>query len=150
MMLATGEGLVVYPVVVVKVEGIMCRALLDTGAAYSRRRPRRRGFRFEEESEIPASLQRCSVESLDRGVSQVFERAAQFKAQNQRDMTVQLGDVVLIQSPERNRGKWNIGIVNKLIKGKDGVVTAIRLRAGKSYLDRAIQHLYPMELSCDH
>ncbi len=35
MMLATGEGLVVYPVVVVKVEGIMCRALLDTGAGSS-------------------------------------------------------------------------------------------------------------------
>jgi len=56
---------------------------------------------------------------------------------------------VLIQSPERNRGKWNIGIVDKLIKGRDGVVRAIRLRAGKSYLERAIQHLYPMELSCD-
>ena len=66
-----------------------------------------------------------------------------------KEMTVQLGDVVLIQSPERNRGKWNIGIVNKLIKGRDGVVRAIRLRAGKSYLERAIQHLYPMELSCD-
>lgn len=35
LMLATGEGLVVYPVVVVKVEGIMCRALLDTGAGSS-------------------------------------------------------------------------------------------------------------------
>jgi len=34
-MLATGEGLVVYPVVVVEVEGIMCRALLDTGAGGS-------------------------------------------------------------------------------------------------------------------
>lgn len=66
-----------------------------------------------------------------------------------KEMTVKLGDVVLIQNPERNRGKWNIGIVNKLIKGRDGVVRAIRLRAGKSYLERAIQHLYPMELSCD-
>lgn len=35
LMLATGEGLVVYPVVVVKVEGVMCRALLDTGAGSS-------------------------------------------------------------------------------------------------------------------
>lgn len=34
-MLTTGEGLVVYPVVVVEVEGIMCRALLDTGAGSS-------------------------------------------------------------------------------------------------------------------
>ena len=59
------------------------------------------------------------------------------------------GDVVLIKGSERNRGKWNIGIVVKLIKGRDGVVRALRLRAGKSYLERAIQQLYPMELSCD-
>ena len=34
-MLPTGEGLVVYPVVVVEVDGIRCRALLDTGAGSS-------------------------------------------------------------------------------------------------------------------
>ena len=39
--------------------------------------------------------------------------------------------------------------MSKLIKGRDGVVSAIRLRAGKSYLERAAQHLYPKELSCD-
>ena len=32
MLLATGEGAVIYPVVVVNVNGITCRALLDTGA----------------------------------------------------------------------------------------------------------------------
>ena len=68
-----------------------------------------------------------------------------------KEMSLQPGDVVLIQSTERSRGKWNIGIVVKLIiiTGRDGVVKAVRLRAGKSYLERAIQHLYPMELSCD-
>ena len=60
------------------------------------------------------------------------------------------GDVVLIKGNERNRGKWNIGIMVKLIKGRDRVVRAVRLRAGKSYLERAIQQLYPMELSCDN
>ena len=64
-------------------------------------------------------------------------------------LTLKVGDVVLIQSEERNRGKWNIGVVVKLIKGRDGVVRATRLRAGKSYLERAIQQLCPMELSCD-
>ena len=39
--------------------------------------------------------------------------------------------------------------MTKLIKGRDGVVRAIRLRASKSYLECAIQHLYPMELSCE-
>ena len=32
MLAATGEGTVTYPVVVVMVKGIKCRALLDTGA----------------------------------------------------------------------------------------------------------------------
>jgi len=35
MLLATGEQSVIYPVVVVKVDGIKCRALLDTGAGSS-------------------------------------------------------------------------------------------------------------------
>ena len=61
-----------------------------------------------------------------------------------KEMTVQPGNVVLIQGSEQNRGKWNIGIV-----GRDEVVLAIRLRAGRLYLEHAIQHLYPMELSCD-
>ena len=62
---------------------------------------------------------------------------------------IKTGDVVLIQIDERNRGKWNVGIVVKLIKGRDSVVRAARLRAGKSFLERAIQQLCPMELSCD-
>ena len=53
-----------------------------------------------------------------------------------KEVSVKVGDVVLIQNDERNRGKWNVGIVVKLIKGKDGVVRAAKLRAGKSYLER--------------
>ena len=26
---------------------------------------------------------------------------------------------------------------------------AVKLRAGKSYVERAVQHLYPFEISCD-
>ncbi|XP_028407828.1 uncharacterized protein LOC114530405 [Dendronephthya gigantea] len=64
-------------------------------------------------------------------------------------LSLKVGDVVIIQSNQRNRGKWNIGIVVKLIKGRDGVIRAARLRAGKSYIERAVQQLCPMELSCD-
>ena len=35
MLLATGKGAVIYPVVVVDLDGIKCRALLDTGAGSS-------------------------------------------------------------------------------------------------------------------
>ena len=61
-----------------------------------------------------------------------------------KEMRVKAGDIVLIKGDERNRGKWKIGIFDKLMKGRDGIVRAVRLRAGKSYLERTIQHL-----SCD-
>ena len=59
------------------------------------------------------------------------------------------GDVVIIKEDQRNRNCWKLGIIDKLIVGRDGVVRAAKLRAGKSFLERAIQHLYPLELSCD-
>ena len=39
--------------------------------------------------------------------------------------------------------------MEELIAGRDGVVRAVKLRAGKSYLERAVQQLYPLELSCN-
>ena len=44
---------------------------------------------------------------------------------------------------------WKYGIVTKLISGRDGVIRGAKLRAGKDHLERAVQHLYPMELRCD-
>ena len=38
-----------------------------------------------------------------------------------KQLSIKPGDVVLMTSDERNRGKWNIGVVVKLIKGRDGV-----------------------------
>ena len=66
----------------------------------------------------------------------------------QRDLP-SVGDVVIVKSEDKNRGKWPLGIVEELIVGKDGVVRGARLRAGKSHVERAVQHLYPLELSCD-
>ncbi len=63
--------------------------------------------------------------------------------------TVAKGDVVIIQSDERNRGKWPLGVVEELYKGRDGVVRAVKRRAGKTFLERAVNQLYPLELSCD-
>jgi len=56
---------------------------------------------------------------------------------------------VIIQSEERNRGKWPLGVIEELYPGRDGIIRAAKLRAGKSFLERAINHLYPVELSCD-
>ena len=68
---------------------------------------------------------------------------------NKRQLSVTSGDVIIIKGDEKNRGQWKLGIVDELFPGSDGVIRAVKLRAGKSYLERPIQHLYPLELSCD-
>ena len=65
---------------------------------------------------------------------------------NKSEVKLKAGDVVLIKGKEINRGKWNIGIVEEMIKGWDGIVRVVKLRAGKSHLEQPIQHLYPLEL----
>ena len=59
------------------------------------------------------------------------------------------GDLAIIKSDEKSRGKWKIAIIYQLFKGEDGVIRGICLHAGKSYLERPIQCLYPLELNCD-
>ena len=63
--------------------------------------------------------------------------------------TLNVGDVMLIKGEEKNRGHWKIGIIQELITGRDGIVRGAKLRAGKSTLERAVQHLYPLEFQCD-
>ena len=63
--------------------------------------------------------------------------------------SVEVGDVVIIRDENKDRHKWRLGIVEELIAGRDGIVRAVRLRAGKKHLERAVQQLYPLELSCD-
>ena len=60
-----------------------------------------------------------------------------------------VGDVVIIKSPERNRNSWPLGIVERLIEGRDGVIRGARLRTSRSNIELPIQHLYPLKLSCD-
>lgn len=36
-----------------------------------------------------------------------------------------------------------------MFTGKNGVIRAVRLRSGRDRLERAVQQLYPLELSCD-
>ena len=66
-----------------------------------------------------------------------------------KKMKISIGDVVLIKNEDRNRRKWKIGIVDKLYYGRDDVIRAVQLRSGKSFIQRPIQHLYPLELNCD-
>ena len=58
-------------------------------------------------------------------------------------------EVVIIKGKERNRNSRRLGIVVELFKGKNGNVHAAKIRCGKSELERAVQHLYPLHLHCD-
>ena len=58
-------------------------------------------------------------------------------------------DVVLIGGDDINRGKWTVGIVKELVTGRDDIVRVVKLRTKTPELERAIQMLYPLELSCD-
>ena len=40
---------------------------------------------------------------------------------------IHVGEVVIIKSEQKNRGKWKIGVVDNLIQGRDGVVRVVKL-----------------------
>ena len=71
------------------------------------------------------------------------------ESQGTRETQLKIGDVVIIKSDEKNGAKWQLGIVHGLYKGRDGVVRAVKLFAGKTFMERSPIHLYPLELSCD-
>ena len=56
---------------------------------------------------------------------------------------------MIIKSEEKNRGKWPLGIVKELYPGRDAVVRAVKVRSGRNFLGRPVQHLYPLELSSE-
>ena len=60
-----------------------------------------------------------------------------------------VGEVVIIQSEQKNRGAWVLGIIIELIQGRDGVIRGVKVPTGKLIMERAVQFLYPVELSCD-
>ena len=53
-------------------------------------------------------------------------------------MEIAIGDVVMIKGDDKNRGKWNIGIVEELYEGKDNVIRAVKLRSRKTHIERPI------------
>ena len=59
------------------------------------------------------------------------------------------GAVVIIQDGNRNRNTWKLGVVTHLIKGKDAIIRGAKVKTVNGELERAIQHLYPLELTSD-
>ena len=96
-------------------------------------------------------LKRCKDQAWVRWTNEYLKSLREQHNLNHKSSgnAIEPGDVVLIKGDEKNRGKWNIGIIEKLNRGRDGILRSVRLRTGKSILERAVQHLYPMELSVD-
>ena len=62
-------------------------------------------------------------------------------------MKININDVVMIKGDEKNRGKRKIGIIENIFMVKDSIISSIRIRTGKSIIEKPIQLLYPMELT---
>lgn len=65
---------------------------------------------------------------------------------------ISVGDIVLVQDTDRPRGFWRLARVEKLISGTDGQVRGASVRLHSSgrqhtHLQRAVQCLYPLEVS---
>ena len=60
-----------------------------------------------------------------------------------------VGEVVICHSDVRNKEKWILDIITDLFPGPDNIFRAVRVKTSKSCLERAVQHLYPLELGCD-
>ena len=64
-------------------------------------------------------------------------------------ITPRRGTAVIIKDKNKNRNTWKLGVVRETFKGKDGIVRGARLKTANGELERPIQHLYPLELTCD-
>ena len=66
---------------------------------------------------------------------------------------VNIGDVVLVYNEGLKRGFWKVAIVERLVKGKDGVVRGASVRMVEKgrpkVLNRPLQRLYPLEIRED-
>ena len=83
--------------------------------------------------------------------TEYLQRLKERHRMKQKGQTTPLakGEVVIIKEEERNRNKWTIRFVEDLISGRNGIVRVAKSRLGKGTLELAVQHLYPLELSCD-
>ena len=64
--------------------------------------------------------------------------------------TPKVGKVVIIKLSKKNRWKWKLEVVEAVIPGIDNVVRGARVRTEKLVVERAVQRLFPLELSCDN
>ena len=84
--------------------------------------------------------------TLDKRVPERLEEATNNLLHNSTVLKLKEGDAVIKPADEKNRAHWETGIVHQLLPGHHDTTRAVKLRAGKSYLEQAVRHLYPLEL----
>ena len=62
--------------------------------------------------------------------------------------SLQVGDIVLLVSPDSPRAHWPLGRILEVFPGKDGNVRPVKLQVGDKQLMRPIVKLCPLELDC--
>lgn len=93
-------------------------------------------------------LKRCKDVMWNRWSSEYVRALRERHNQSAcKEPVINVGDVMLIQGEEKNRGLWNTGVVENLISEKDGLVRGAVLKTGNGRKERPLQHLYPLELS---
>ena len=107
------------------------------------------GTRSQETGQVLEGVQR---QSLARRWNREYLTALRERhnlAHKESKFQPKPGDAVLVRTDNKNRGKWPLAIVQETYPGKDGIVRAVRLKTSHGTLERPVQHLYPMELTCD-
>ncbi|GFY35953.1 uncharacterized protein TNCV_4843251 [Trichonephila clavipes] len=59
---------------------------------------------------------------------------------------LKVGEIVLIEDPNKKRLYWPLGKVIELIPGRDGTVRILKLRCSNFEIIRPIQRVFPLEI----
>ena len=106
----------------------------------------------EEVSFIPKKQWRRIQELIrhfwHRGMCEWVPSSSSRKKWYQSRKNLQVGDVVLLVSPESPRAHWLLGKVIEVYQGKDGYIRSVKLQVGDKQLVRLIVKFCPLELDC--
>ena len=61
-----------------------------------------------------------------------------------------VGEVVLVISPDTPRGKWPLGRIVEVMKSSDGQVRVVKVKVGDNVYTRSISKLCPLEVDEKH
>ena len=70
------------------------------------------------------------------------------RATGTNHQTIKTGDIVLVHD-DTPRITWKLAVIEELMKGKDGLVRAAKIRTAQGRTNRPIAKLIPLEVSSD-